>query len=89
MRTLEFLVYVPEDCRPDFAGSRYQAQEFFAVSKTDRVKPLAADGQWRVMQANQCVVGCRFIQQFFKPFHFLVINASGGIIAYATVDTGD
>ncbi len=74
---------------PDFAGPCNEAQKFLAVSKTDLVKPLAADEHGRVMQANQNVLGSSRFEHGLQPFHFMVIDAAGSVIVDATINAGD
>ncbi len=89
MAAFERLMYVSEYRCPDFAGPRNKAQKLFAVFEADLVKPLAADGQGRVMQANQYVLGGRRFEHGLQPFHFMIIDTTGCVIANATINAGD
>ena len=74
---------------PDFSASCYEAQKFLAVLKTNLIKPLAADGQGRVMQTNQNMFGFRLFEYGLQSFHFMIIDAAGGFIVDATIDSGN
>lgn len=86
---IEILVNVAEDYTPDLGVLNDQIKKSIRVDKTNGVQPFAADGQGRVVQANEDMLTLACIEHPSQPLELLLTDFSCCSVRPAAVDTDD